>query len=510
MDLSQSIDSQEVVEDEDVGEPTATPLWKYVAKISDESPNSKGGGGSTKFICNFGCKLTAYTSSYSESSDVPRSVKVSIDNMFHVRNKEEVDQTIARCLYSNGIAFNVVRSSWCVDMVTAINNAPKEYKSPNYEKVRTSLLDKQQSKVQQSLNPLMQDWSIHGVSIVSDGWSNLKNQTLINMMAFFGGKAIVINGHDVSSKEKNATNSADLLFKAIEFVGPSNVVQVITDNATNYKAVRAIIQRKYSHIFWSGCLAHTLNLSIKDIAKCEDPTLLFVDESYKKGKEVVKYIKNHSSCQYLFKTLFGLDLLKAKKTRFGHRFIVLQCLVKVRPALLSMALSKQWKNLRKSTPSPLQHDIVHQTIMDDDFWRKAKRVLTITKRIYKMIRFSYSDKAVIGEVYELMDTMLGNIKDTLSNDPIVYDLIHQFVVERWDKMNIPLHCLAYILVPKYYTNYWLSKSVPGGVRRIKPHFDVEVQKGYPEAIEKMICDQIEAGVIRKQISDFVSCKGILS
>ncbi|KAL7184648.1 hypothetical protein ACSBR2_026736 [Camellia fascicularis] len=115
--------------------------------------------------------------------------------------------------------------------------------------------------------------------------------------------------------------------------------------------------------------------------------------------------------------------------------------------------------------------------MDDDFWRKAKRVLTITKHIYKMLRFSDSDKAVIKKVYELMDTMLGNIKDTHSNDPIVYDLILQFVVERWDKMNIPLHCLAYILVPKYYTNSWLSKSAPGGVRKKKPHFDVEVQKG---------------------------------
>ncbi|KAL7206240.1 hypothetical protein ACSBR2_019031 [Camellia fascicularis] len=513
MDLSQSINSQEVVEDKNVEESTATPLWKYVTKISNESPNSKGGGGSAKFICNFGCKFEAYTGSYSRvrahligklpgqraqgiqlcpkvnktekellkqeeldaqrmflgnakakkfprststsqvqsqtvrSSDVPHSIKVSINNMFHIRNREEVGQTIARCLYSNGIAFNVVRSPWWADMVTAINNAPKGYKSPNYEKVGTNLLDKEQSKVQQSLNPLMQDWSIHGVSIISDGWSNLKNQTLINIMAVSGGKAIFINGHDVSSKEKNATNIADLLFKEIEFVGPSNVVQVVTDNATNCKAAGAIIQRKYSHIFWSGCLAHTLNLLMKD-------------------SQI--------------------------------------------PALLSMALSKQSKNLRKNTSSPHQHDIVHQTIMDDDFWRKAKTVLTITKHIYKMLRFSDSDKAVIGEVYELMDTMLGNIKDTLSNDPIVYDLIHQFVVERWNKMNIPLHCLAYILVPKYYTNSWLSKSAPGGVRRKKPHFDVEVQKGYLEAIEKMICDQTEAAVIRKQISDFVSCKGVFS
>ena len=47
--------------------------------------------------------------------------------------------------------------------------------------------------------------------------------------------------------------------------------------------------------------------------------------------------------------------------------------------------------------------------------------------------------------------MLGKINDILANDPVVYDLIHKMVVERWYKMNILLHCLAYILVPKYYT-----------------------------------------------------------
>ncbi|CAL5380973.1 unnamed protein product [Camellia sinensis] len=34
----------------------------------------------------------------------------------------------------------------------------------------------------------MQDWSTHGVSIISDGWSNLKNQPLINIMAISGAK----------------------------------------------------------------------------------------------------------------------------------------------------------------------------------------------------------------------------------------------------------------------------------------------------------------------------------
>ncbi|KAG5557527.1 hypothetical protein RHGRI_007684 [Rhododendron griersonianum] len=183
-------------------------------------------------------------------------------------------------------------------------------------------------------------------------------------------------------------------------------------------------------------------------------------------------------------------------------------LEKVRSALVSMVLSSQWGNLRRSSSAPEEQENVRDTIMNDDFWRKAKRILQITKPIYRMPRFSDTDKAVIGEVYEQMDTTLGQIKDILSNDLVVYNLIHTLVVARWDRMNIPLHCLAYVLVPRYYTNAWLLKPAPGGGRRKKPHTDSEVQRGYLEAIEKIIQDPIEAGLIRQQISDFVSNKGV--
>ena len=303
-------------------------------------------------------------------------MKRTIADIFKTSDREDVDQTVARFFYCNGIPFNVARSPFFTDMVTGINHAPRGYKAPNYEKIRTSLLDKEQSKVQRALNPLMQDWSTHGLSIASDGWSNLN------------------------------------------------------DNASNCKAAGAIIQKKHPHIFWSGCLAHTLNLLMKDIGKSSDPSLSFFNESYGKGKAMVKYIKNHSSCQFLYKTFCDLELLKTKKTRFGHVFIVMQRLVTVRASLVAMALSNHWETLRRNSSDPNQHDIVKKTVMDDDFWSKATRVLKITKPIYKMLRFCDTDKPVIGEVYEQMDTMLGKINDILANDPVVYDLIHKMVVER--------------------------------------------------------------------------------
>ena len=84
-----------------------------------------------------------------------------------------------------------------------------------------------------------------------------------------------------------------------------------------------------------------------------------------------------------------------------------------------------------------------------------------------MTRVADTDKPVIGEVYEQMDSMLGHIKDIVQQkDVILYDHIHKHVVKRWDDLNVPLHALAYVLTPKYYSPSWLAKPAPrGGVRK---------------------------------------------
>ena len=54
---------------------------------------------------------------------------------------------------------------------------------------------------------------------------------------------------------------------------------------------------------------------------------------------------------------------------------------------------------------------VEDTVLDGHFWTQVKYVLQFTKPVYNMIRFADTDHPVIGEVYEQMDSMLGQIKD---------------------------------------------------------------------------------------------------
>ncbi|TXG53450.1 hypothetical protein EZV62_022619 [Acer yangbiense] len=55
----------------------------------------------------------------------------------------------------------------------------------------------------------------------------------------------------------------EYVFKCIEQVGPQNVVQVVTDNASNNMATVKILKETMPHIFWSSCATYTINLMLE-------------------------------------------------------------------------------------------------------------------------------------------------------------------------------------------------------------------------------------------------------
>ena len=118
----------------------------------------------------------------------------------------------------------------------------------------------ERAKINSALGKFTNDWSLYGVSIISNGWTNVKGKPLINILGVSASGAVFLSAHDYSNRYKTGINIAEPLLDTIQMIGPYNVIQVIIDNAANCKAIGAIIEDKYPNIFWSGCLVHTLNL----------------------------------------------------------------------------------------------------------------------------------------------------------------------------------------------------------------------------------------------------------
>jgi hypothetical protein len=52
-------------------------------------------------------------------------------------------------------------------------------------------------------------------------------------------------------------------------LGEEHIVQIMTDNGSNYEKACRLVSQKY-RIVWQSCLAHTINLMLKSIGEFPD------------------------------------------------------------------------------------------------------------------------------------------------------------------------------------------------------------------------------------------------
>nr|KAJ0190192.1 hypothetical protein LSAT_V11C800398800 [Lactuca sativa] len=112
-----------------------------------------------------------------------------------------------------------------------------------------------------------------------------------------------------------------------------------------------------------------------------------------------------------------------------------------------------------ATTIVLNSNQIGDTIEDDDVWDDIDHFLAITKPIFYMIKFCDGEGPKVGEIYERMDNMMGQIKEAKCST--YFPEVRDIIVARWDKMTIPLHCLGFAFSPKYYDKNYLEKLAPG-------------------------------------------------
>ena len=99
-----------------------------------------------------------------------------------------------------------------------------------------------------------------------------------------------IRSVDASAHIKDATLLCELLDGFIQEIGPQNVVQVITDNATNYMATGRLLMIRHPTLFWTPCVAHCINLMLEDMGK-----ISYIKDFVEFSRRIVKFIYSHTS-----------------------------------------------------------------------------------------------------------------------------------------------------------------------------------------------------------------------
>ncbi|KAK9062892.1 hypothetical protein SSX86_020082 [Deinandra increscens subsp. villosa] len=106
---------------------------------------------------------------------------------------------------------------------------------PTYHELRVPLLKNEVEKVDQWVEGHKVEWSKFGCSIMADGWTDRKQRSLINFRVNGSKGTVFMESNDASSYMKTGQKVFELLDNFVERIGEGNVVQIITDNGSNFK-----------------------------------------------------------------------------------------------------------------------------------------------------------------------------------------------------------------------------------------------------------------------------------
>lgn len=105
---------------------------------------------------------------------------------------------------------------------------------PSMHELGVLLLQQEVANTHTMLLQHKNEWAAKGCTIMSDGWrDSVVQKDIVNFLVNSPKGSVFIKSKEVSEVVKDATMLFKLLDEMVEEVGEKNVVQVITDNASN-------------------------------------------------------------------------------------------------------------------------------------------------------------------------------------------------------------------------------------------------------------------------------------
>ena len=202
-----------------------------------------------------------------------------------------------------------------------------------------------------------------------------------------------------------------MLDAIVERIGEANVVQVITDNAANYKAAGHLLMEKRKNLYWTPCAAHCIDLILEDFEKKLEVHAVTIG----KGRRITTYIYSRSLLiSMLRKFTKGQDLIRPGATRFATAYLTLGCLNNCKITLMSMFTSVQWRSSRYSKSEEGRQ--IQNCVLDSNFWHDVSECIKAAFPLIKVLRLVDSDEIpAMGFIYKAMKEAKEKIKVNFGN-----------------------------------------------------------------------------------------------
>ncbi|KAL0456378.1 UNVERIFIED_CONTAM: hypothetical protein Slati_0977000 [Sesamum latifolium] len=133
--------------------------------------------------------------------------------------------------------------------------------------------------------------------------------------------------------------------KVVEEIGEQNIVQVVTDNESSFRAAGEMLMQKRKHLFWSPCAAHCIDLMLEDIGKMKS-----VKATIDEAKRITSFIYNSDKIVNLMKIYTkDRELLRPGISRFATEYIALKSLIRHQMELRQLCTCDERRTFNNTT-----------------------------------------------------------------------------------------------------------------------------------------------------------------
>ncbi|KRH49117.1 hypothetical protein GLYMA_07G133300v4 [Glycine max] len=301
-------------------------------------------------------------------------VQATLNQLYKKGDKDKVDDQCAEFWYTSAIPFNVIKNPAFAKFCDMVGRYGVGYKPPSYHDIREKLLKRAVAKTDVMLQEFRDEWKKTDISKTTD-------------------------------------KVLKMLDDVVDFVGEENVVQVITDNAANYKAAGELLMHKRENLYWTSCAAHCIDLIFEDFEK----HFKVHQTTITKGRRITTYIYGRTMLISIMKKFTnGRDLIRPGMTRFATAYLTLACLHELKASLMSMFSSEEWKTSKFGTSQ--EERKVQNMALDSRFWKNVIMCLKVAAPLMVVLRLVDSDvKPAMGFIYEEMENAKEKIKCNFNN-----------------------------------------------------------------------------------------------
>ncbi len=221
-----------------------------------------------------------------------------------------------------------------------------------------------------------------------------------------------------------------------------NVVQVVTDNASNCAGMGRLLETEFPRIVWTPCASHCIDLMLEDMGQLD-----WMKEIMKEASSIVSFFTGKHKVLSMFREYSPKELKKPAATRFAYTWLLLERLYDVRSPLRQTVVSTMWNEWDEA--GSIEAKEMQRKCLSEEFWNRVKAVVIALTPYYRVLRMTDMEGATLGLLIHFMREAKEELLScTLLSKSEHYDLL-KIVDSRYKWMRRPIHGLAALLHPAY-------------------------------------------------------------